>query len=309
MDNAMTIKLLVAGVALVVLSILMRVRTVGKYEVKTLDLVFLIVPLMVWSLATGNLKDIDLFGVKVNLSEQLVNAANTGIEGHVLHNSEQLNVKNAEEVMKNGGKVGSEELRELKERCIKDLEFKLGHDGYTGPAIKAYFEALYGSSYLRVVVVNEPNSKLFGTYKATSLIDYLRLAGDSGYVQFQQRLKSNSEADRAQLSKLPGFVGVDMAVTNITSKRDALARMEDLDIERLPVVNEDKFFMGTVGRARLTTGLILAATDKQEKQSSAKAGAQSHNPCPPPLVRHSPGGLDMNFVDKARPLSRKGLAQ
>ena len=40
----------------------------GKYEVKTIDLVFLVIPLLLVALATGKLKGLDMFGVKADLS-------------------------------------------------------------------------------------------------------------------------------------------------------------------------------------------------------------------------------------------------
>lgn len=107
-------------------------------------------------------------------------------------------------------------------RKVEALEFKLGHGGYYAPAIKTYFEALSGSSHLRAVVVDDPDGRLFGVYNASDLIGSLRVAGDEGYRQFQELLNSGNEPARAELAKLPGFVGAASAVTSRTSKRDAL---------------------------------------------------------------------------------------
>ncbi len=68
--------------------------------------------------------------------------------------------------------------------------------------------------------------------------------------------------DWSELSKLPGFVGDDNVVKQSTSKRNALAKMEEVNTDILPVVNEEGRFIGTVGRSKLTAGLILAVTDK-----------------------------------------------
>jgi CBS-domain-containing membrane protein len=40
--------------------------------------------------------------------------------------------------------------------------------------------------------------------------------------------------------------------------------METINSESLPVVNDQKHFIGTVNRSKLTAGLILAVTDKLE---------------------------------------------
>ena len=115
-----------------------------------------------------------------------------------------------------------------------------------------------------MVVIDHPDGRLFGIYDAADLIGYLRVGGEQGYAQFQRLLNAGNAAAQAELAKLPGFVGADQAVTISTSKRDALARMEAVKTDSLPVVNEQKRFVGTVGRNKLTASLILAVTDKLE---------------------------------------------
>ncbi|MDZ7380080.1 MAG: hypothetical protein ONB06_12135 [candidate division KSB1 bacterium] len=265
MSTSAIIALLTLGAVLVVGSLLLRVFSGGRYEIKTTDLVFLVIPLLVVALATGKLKGIDIFGVKADLSELWAAAVQTKIAGQVAP-AVPATVQDVVQVVELGTKGGIQELRRLIERKIQALEFKLGHSGYYGPAIKTYFEALSGSSSLRVIVVDKPDGKLFGMYDAADLIGYLRVAGEQGYEQFQKLLNSGSEAARAELAKLPGFVGADHAVTAVTSKRDALARMEQLNIDILPVVDEQRRFVGTVERAKLTASLILAVTDKLENR-------------------------------------------
>lgn len=265
MPTSTIIALLTLGAVLVIGSLLLRVFSGGRHEIKTTDLVFLVIPLLVVALATGKLKGVDIFGVKADLSELWAAAVQTKIAGQVAP-AAPATVQDAVQVVELATKGGIQELRRLIERKIQALEFKLGHGGYYGPAIKTYFEALSGSSSLRVIVVDKPDGKLFGMYDAADLIGYLRVAGEQGYEQFQNLLNSGNEAARAELAKLPGFVGAEHAVTAITSKRDALARMEQLNVDILPVVDEQQRFVGTVERAKLTASLILAVTDKLESR-------------------------------------------
>ena len=262
MRPTLIIVLLTFGIVLVVSSLLLRVLSGGKYEIKTIDLVFLIIPLLVAALATGKLKGLDLFGVKADLSALWTEAAQTKIEGQV--GPAPAPVQDIVHVMEMASKGGINELQQLIKRNIEALEFKLGAGGYYGPAIRTYLEALSGSSHLRTVVVNNQDGKLFGIYNAADLIGYLRVTGEEGYAQFQQLLNSGSEEAQAGLAKLPGFVGADQAVTVRTSKRDALARMEKRNTDSLPVVDEQQHFIGTVERAKLTASLILAVSDKLE---------------------------------------------
>lgn len=265
MDPSMIVTLLVVGVLLVLGSLLLRVFSGGRYEIKTIDLVFLVIPLLTVALATGKIKGLDMFGVKADLSALWSEAANTKIENQVAP-SAAASVQDAVSAVEMAGKGGVNELQRMIARKVEAIQFKLGHGGYYGPAIKAYFDALSGSSYLRIVVVDHPDGRLFGIYEASDLIGFLRVGGEQGYAQFQRLLNAGNASAQAELAKLPGFVGVDQAVTISTSKRDALARMEAVRADSLPVVNEQKHFVGTVDRSKLTASLILAVTDKLERR-------------------------------------------
>jgi hypothetical protein len=262
MDTPKILALLALGVVLVAGSVLLRVFSLGKYEIKTSDLVFLVIPLVLVALATGKLKGVDLFGVKADLSEIWATAAQTQIAKQVA----PATVQDAVHVMQMAEKGGVQDLVPLLERKIEALEFRLHQGNYNGDVIDTYFKSLFGSSYFRVIVVNKPDGKLFGLYDAANLIGYLRVAGAPGYWKFAQWLNNGNEEDKAQLAKLPGFVGADQALSNTTSKRNALALMEKLRSDVLPVTNDEGRFVGIVERAKLTTSLILAVTEKLEQQ-------------------------------------------
>ena len=201
MSSSTIIALLTLGTALVIGSLLLRVRTDGRYGIKTSDLVFLVLPLLVVALATGKLGNIEIFGMKADFSKLWAAAAQTKIEGQVVH----ATVQDAIQVMEIAGKGGVSELPRLIKRKTEALEFKLGQGGYYGPAIKTYFDALSGSSYLRVVVVDKPDGKLFGMYNAADLIGYLRAAAEQGYQQFAELLNNGSEQAQAGAhSRFPG---------------------------------------------------------------------------------------------------------
>ena len=248
--------LLAVGAVLVVASIVLRVHSNGKYEVKTIDLTLLIIPLLLVAIATGKIKGVDVFGVRADLSDLWAQAAQAKIEKQVAV-AAPTTVQDAVQVLELAAKGGVGELHRLIDRKVKVLEFKLGGGGYSGPAIKTYLDALTGSSHLQYIVVDKPDGRLFGMYKAGDLVAYLRLAGNEGYESLRRLLNSGDKSAQEQLSKLPGFIASDLAVTKTTSKRDALASMERLNIDSLPVVNEAQVFVGTVERATLTTSLFL----------------------------------------------------
>jgi len=257
------VALLALGLALVLGSLLLRARSDGKYEIKTSDLVFLVIPLLLVALATGKIKGLDLFGVKADLSELWTQAAKGKIQPQVA-NAKPVSVQDVVQASEMAMKGGVGELQRLVERRVDALAFRLGSASYYGPAIRSYLEKLSGSSHLRAIVVQEKDGSLFGIYVAPDLISYLNVAGDAGYGEFQRLLNSGDDSARAKLASLPGFVGVRDAVTASTSKRDALETMARLDVSSLPVVDTEHRFTGTVDRSKLTSSLILAVTDKVE---------------------------------------------
>lgn len=252
--------LLAGGGALVIASFVLRAATGGRYEVKPTDLVWLVVPLLVAGVATGKVRGLDVLGVKADLSSLFAQAADAKIAPQ-LGKAPPATVQDAVQTVEMASKAGVQEINRLVARRVEALEFRLGQGGYYAPAIRAYFEALSGTSQLRVVVINTRDGTLFGVYTAAELIGALRVGGDQGYAQFERMLNAGAAAE---LAKLPGFIKADDALAATATKREALARMEALGVDLLPVRDAQGRFAGTVGRAKLTASLILAVTQKLE---------------------------------------------
>lgn len=258
MNKWYIIFLLLLGVVLVVGSILLRVVFKGKYEIKAIDLVFILMPLLLVGVATGKLQELNLFGLGADFSKLWATEVNSQIENQI----SKVPVSRVEDVVEMTEPATKESvgrIPRLIEERTEALSFRLGTGRYVGSATKTYFDALLSSSYLRFVVVNDADNELFGMYAAAELVAYLHGLGDSGYDEFTQALNAGNEA---WLAQLPGFVPASAAVTVATSKRNALKEMETLDRATLPVINESKHFVGTVERAKLTASLILAVTEK-----------------------------------------------
>jgi CBS domain-containing protein len=263
MEKSQIIALLLIGVGLLVGSILLRIFSKGKYEIKTIDLVFIIVPLLFVGLATGKLVELDFLGVKADLSGLLDKEIKQQVSTVPVSQ-----VDDAIEMIKTAPKRGVHVIPEMIEQRTQALAFRLGMGWYSGPAIKKYFDDLYGSSYLRYVVINHSDGTLYGMYDAADLIAYLRTLGEVGYDKFETMLNQGDERAKDWLARLPGFVSSERAVTAETSKRVALQAMEELKLDSLPVSDSAGRFIGTVERAKLTTSLILAVTKKLSGEQS-----------------------------------------
>ncbi len=261
MEKWHVVLLLLLGFGLLALSVYLRAHFGERYELRTIDLVLIILPLLFVLLVSGKLKVLDAFGIKADFSELFADAAGAAIE-------RQIDIKSAPDVdevvnmLEMASKSGVGEIPALVERKTEALVFRLGHGGYYGPAIKKYFDALYASSYLQYLILKDENGKLFGIYNALDLAVYFRTNSDSAYRAFADWLNRADTDSRGQLRALPGFIGADQSVEREMSKRDVLAQMDSLRVDSLPVVDSDGIFVGTVERSQLTASLILDVVNR-----------------------------------------------
>jgi len=261
--------LLLVGLGLLVTAVVLRVRYGQKYELKTMDLVLIIIPLLLVLLVTGKVKVLDAFGVKADFSELFADAAGADIKQQVVATSSP-GVDEVVHMLEMSAKGGVQEIPRLVEKKTEALVFRLGHGGYYGPAIKQYFDALYASSYLQYLIVLNQEGKLFGLYDALDLAVYFRTEGNRAYDDFAGWLNRPTDPARRSLARLPGFVKAEQAVARDMSKREVLQRMDKLRVDSLPVVDNAGFFVGTVERSQLTASLILEVVDRLEPKTTGK---------------------------------------
>ena len=72
-------------------------------------------------------------------------------------------------------------------------------------------------------------------------------------------------ANREALARLPGFIASQHAVTEKADKGQALRKMEALNVDTLPVVDNKSHFAGIVNRSRLTASLLIDVAKNLEK--------------------------------------------
>jgi CBS domain len=157
-----------------------------------------------------------------------------------------------------------EEISRLIERKTEGLLFRLGHGGYFGPAIQEYLVRLAKEPFLKYLIIENPDKTFFGMANAwefTSLFQMQRPPYTA--KDFAEWLNGrNTEA----LGRLPGFIGSQSALNKETDKGQALQKMETLNVDTLPVVDEKKRFVGIVNRSRLTASLLIDVSKNLEKK-------------------------------------------
>jgi hypothetical protein len=264
MEKWHVISLLIVGFVLLLIAIFLRARFGEKFDLRTIDLVLIILPLLLVLLVSGKLKVFDAFGIKADFSELFANAADTTIELQI----DQKGSPGVDEVvnmLQTAAKGGVREIPTLIENKTEALVFQLGHGGYYGPAIEDYFDALYASSFLQYLIITDQKGALYGIYDVLDLSVHFRTNDNSPYKKFAQWLNDAGQNDLKALQKLPGCISADQAVGRELSKRKALEHMDSLRVDSLPVIDKEGFFVGTVERAQLTASLILDVVSRLDQ--------------------------------------------
>jgi CBS domain-containing protein len=256
---------LAGGLLLFALSIILRATSGGKYDIRPVDLILVLVPVFLWLFATGKITKFNIAGVEMETTaEAFLSATEQPIDFASLPASES----SIDDVMQNvemARKTGVQEIPNLIRKKTEALEFKLGFGGYWGPAIEKYFETLGTAGFLKYVIIYDRERDLFGVYAAPPLLIFLQNEGAKGYESFARALNRADAKARQRLQGLPGFIGVADGVTPKTSKQKALETMERIDASFLPVVDETKRFKGILHRDRIISSLIIEVTKAMER--------------------------------------------
>ncbi len=261
--------LLGVGLVLLVISLIVRARTGGKYEIRTVDLILVLIPVVLWLFGTGKITKFNVAGVEIELKEAIQKAAAKPITYQELQKPGAL----VNEIMQNiemAQKTGVEGIPDLIKKKTEALEFMLGLGNYWGPAIEKYFETLGGKGFLKYVLIYDRDHTLFGMYDFPPFQANLQDQGERGYKQFSDNLNSGNVSAKNALKKLPGFISGEDAVKLGTDQLTCLEAMDRLDTGFLPVVDEKGKYVGLVERSKITTSLVIGVTRAIEEAGGGK---------------------------------------
>jgi hypothetical protein len=266
--------LALVGLGLFVASIVVRSNSQSRFEVKSVDIVLALLPVVVWLLATGRITKLAVPGLEVETAAQAIQEAAQGSIETQVTTVEEAGLGDAVDVIDRARKGDVDLIPEIDARGTKALAFQLGQGNYDADVIREYLDVLVGRGQLRYLVLNEPDGELFGVYDATKVYPYFtfqlerqapRTRAIAVYDRFAASLNRADPRSREWLASLPGFTPASSAVRLGISKRQALEQMESAGVEVLPAVRDDGRFVGVVHRSRLTAGLILEVSRALEK--------------------------------------------
>lgn len=254
MDTTM---ILGAGGFLVMLILLavFRVKTGGKYEIKTSDIALALVPLVLLLLQSGKIKELTIGDVKIVLNA-VEEASNASVQPQI--------TKLPIEAVRADPKGGLMEIPSLLKKKSQALGFKLRYGGYYGPAVMEYLEALTQSTSFKYVVINNPDGSFYGMIDGRQL--YTLMRGQSAAHGGDEFAQAVNNADTSQLGALPGILRARDALTTKTNIKDALQALNTLDVQTLPALDEQGTFIGVVDRSKLSASMLLEIAQKLEGQ-------------------------------------------
>jgi len=268
--NPVVIALAVFTAILVVL-VALRALTANKIDIRNSDVVLALVPVALWLFLTGKIQEFGFGEVKIVAALKF--ASNAPVDKQV---SKLLPV-DAVPLFEKGG---TEEIRRAIQNKSQALSFHLGRGGYySAGAIRAYLDDLTQYPYLRYIVLNNKDDTFFGLADARQLAEILRrsehipqsnatpsapIPGEQAQMgprpeprltaqHLAEWLNANNLDD---LKTLPGFIAARDALDSKTDRQKALEKMNALDVQIIPVVNENKKFIGVVDRSKLTASIL-----------------------------------------------------
>lgn len=227
-------------VILVLIFVFLRTKTQGKFEIKVTDIIMGILPIILWLLVSGKISELTLgeLGVKLHKEFEKAIKEDVTLKRNLLadgSNSFPIGVKCdyriEGDILKNKKIIGGAEFHDyviIKKDCKRDSEF-WGILNFRDLR-EVFLESLQENR----------NGEVFLLWVKSKSIS---------------NLKKN----------IPSFILADNAITYKTDKLTALEKMENLNVDYLPVVDDDNSFLGVVTRSKLTTSFLINIGESLKK--------------------------------------------
>jgi hypothetical protein len=273
--NTVFIALAVFSVLLIAL-VMIRARFGKRIEITNTDVVLALLPVALWLFLTGKVTKLGFGGLEI--ASAIKDAVAAPVDKQV---SKLLPV----EAVRMSPKGGTAEIQAAIDGKSQALSFALGRGNYySGAAIAQYLDRLTQYPFLRYLVLNNPDGTFFGLADARQLVEMVHRAAPSpppepanlteSLQQFEQRsigggggprLTAQDIADwlnrgdaeaQTKLETLPGFIGKDKALDTKTDRQKALEIMNTLDLQTIPVIDDNRKFVGIVDRSKLTASIL-----------------------------------------------------
>ncbi|KAA3618726.1 MAG: hypothetical protein DWQ05_07120 [Calditrichaeota bacterium] len=239
-------------IVVIVVMIFIRIKFLKNTEVKQTDILIALIPIVLWLFFSGRIEKFEFGDLKIQSA--FLEASTTPITGQITP------LKFPVKMVSSNRKSAVSDIPRLINNKTEALVFNLSYGGYLDTAIEEYLRRLTQHAFFKYIVINSRDDKFVGMANARELYT-LFVKPDHEYdsTDFTNWLR---RADMNNLAKLPDFIGVENAIQNTVDKQAVLEKMEKLNLEILPVIDENGQFTGVVDRSRLTASLIIDVANK-----------------------------------------------
>lgn len=238
----------------IIIMAVVRAKFGSKFDTRNSDIFLALIPVMLWLLASGTIKEFAFGDLKIVAAIQ--EASKTSVESQVT----SLPIEGVQMDAKGG--VG--DIGRLIDKKTEALSFQMGHGGYSGTAIEEYLKVLTAYPYLRYVVVSDEGGKFLGMSDARQMASFFRDKNGQYDADWIAQCLNNSNVKKFR--SMPGLITSENAVTTTTDKQSVLKQMNVLNAESLPVIDGGDKFTGIIHRSELTASMLIDIAGRLESQ-------------------------------------------
>ncbi len=243
---------------ILVLFVLLRTVSHNRFEVRHVDIFLALIPVVLVLILGGHIKELAVGDLKIVPAVQ--NATKSSVRAQV----SPLPI----EAISSNPKDSVSKIPKLVRGQTQALSLQLGFKGYQGLAIKNYLETLTRYAFFEYVVLIDSDGHFFGLFNADQLFELLQNSTRQPIMEdfpnFDRFTEWITLSKIAQIEALPGFVGKVRAVKKTTHKYDVLQRMEELDVQTLPVIDEEDRLVGILERSKLSASILIDISERLE---------------------------------------------
>jgi CBS domain-containing protein len=224
-----------------------KIKTKGSFQVTSTDIVLALLPIVIFLLLSNRIKTLKFGDLEIETAFKEAHRKN--IEPQV----NDLSVHTVPAVRQGG----MDELREQLKRKPEALKLVVGGAGHENDALEAFLKVLAGSTVKHLVFENA-NNQFVGMVSLYDLNN--QLLGDAGRAA--DRLQSfthflNGHNPAGIKSLLSGMLTLEHAVYAGTTRKDALAKIQQANSNFIPVVDRQHKLTGILEDSRLMASLLL----------------------------------------------------
>lgn len=240
-----------------ILAAIVVLRSKGSaIEIRFPDIVVAVLPIMIYLIVSGKLTKFEISESGIKLETAIKDAAKSEIAGlQVAIDNEQVPSSNLPtESVSRRSKGGVQQIPRLINEKTEALSFNLGYNGYYGPAIREYLQKLTSQPFLKYLIFYDQNGKFYGVSPATKFVNQ-GTSTNQQYADLASWLRDNNT--QAIRDNVPGFIGFQDALNQTASRSQALEKMIDLQVDKLPMLDSDGNLLGMVDRTVISSSLLL----------------------------------------------------